>query len=148
MTGDTERGGQTEQLCIPEKIQSIIGKRAYSVDNVGMSDSQVRIYDEFVLKIQPQSAETNNEAEIARWVGNKIPIPTIIEYCVANSISYTLMTKIKGDMLCSAEYLEQPKKLIRLVAQGLKKLWKFDVKDCPYQTSRLNERLKIAEYNV
>lgn len=67
-----------EQLCIPEKIQSIVGTKAYLVDNVGMSDSQVRIYDEFVLKIQPQSAETNNEAEIARWVGNKIPIPTII----------------------------------------------------------------------
>ena len=137
-----------EQLCIHEKIQSIVGTKAYLVDNVGMSDSQVRIYDEFVLKIQPQSAETNNEAEIARWVGNKIPIPTIIEYCVVNDISYTLMTKIDGKMLCSAEYLEQPKRLIKLVAQGLKKLWEIDVKACPYQTSRLNERLKIAEYNV
>ena len=112
-----------EQLCIPEKIQSIVGTKAYSVDNVGMSDSQVRIYDEFVLKIQPQSTETNNGVEIARWVGNKLPIPTIIEYCVVNGISYTLMTKIDGKMLCSAEYLEQPKRLIKRVAQGLKKLW-------------------------
>lgn len=137
-----------EQLYIPEKIKSIVGTKAYSLDNVGMSDSQVRIYDEFVLKIQPQSTETNNEAEIARWVGNKIPIPTIIEYCVVNGISYTLMTKIDGEMLCSAEYLEQPKRLIKLVAQGIKRLWEIDVKACPYQTSRLSERLKIAEYNV
>lgn len=35
-----------------------------------------------------------------------------------------------------------------LAAQGLKKLWEIDVKACPYQTSRLNERLKIAEYTV
>ncbi|MGN0341668.1 MAG: phosphotransferase [Roseburia sp.] len=91
---------------LPEDIQAIVGTKEYSLDHVGMSDSEVRIYDDFVLKIQPQSEETNNE------------------------------------------FLEQPEKLINLAAQGLKQLWKIDVKDCPYQTSRLHERLKMAEYNV
>lgn len=137
-----------KRLCLPEKIQAIVGTEKYLSDNVGMSDSEVRIYDEFVLKIQPQSIETNNAAAMTKWVGNQIPIPKILEYCVVNGISYTLMTKIDGEMLCSAKYLEQPKKLIKLAAQGLKQLWRIDVKQCPYRASRLNERLKIAEYNV
>lgn len=135
-------------LELPENIQAIVGTKEYSLDNVGMSDSEVRIYDKFVLKIQPQSEETNNESAIAKWIGNQIPIPTILEYCVVNGMSYTLMTKIDGKMLCSVEYLGQPEKLINLAAQGLKQLWKIDVKDCQYQASRLNERLKNAEYNV
>jgi len=137
-----------EHFNLPKDIQAIVGTKEYSLDSIGMSDSQVRIYDEFVLKIRPQSEETNNEVAIAKWVGNQIPIPTIIEHCVANGMAYTLMTKIDGEMLCSVEYLEQPKKLISLAAQGLKQLWEINVKDCPFQNSRLNERLKAAEYNV
>ena len=71
------------------------------------------------------------------------------EYSLDNvGMSYTLMTKIDGKMLCSVEYLEQPEKLINLAAQGLKQLWKIDVKDCPYQASRLNEQLKNAEKDL
>ena len=92
-------------LELPENIQAIVGGKEYSLDKVGMSDSEVRIYDNFVLKIRTQSEETNNEYAIAKWVGNQIPIPTILEYCVVNGMSYTLMAKIDGKMLCSIEYL-------------------------------------------
>ena len=36
-------------LELPENIQAIVGTKEYSLDNVGMSDSEVRIYDKFVL---------------------------------------------------------------------------------------------------
>lgn len=133
---------------LPKDIRAIVGSQEYSLNNVGMSDSEVRIYDNYVLKIQPQNEETDNEYVIAKWIGNQIPIPSILVYCVVEGMAYTLMTKIDGKMLCSMEYFEQPEKLINLVAQGLKKLWKIDVKECPYKTSRLDERLKAAEYNV
>ena len=38
--------------------------------------------------------------------------------------------------------------MIKIVTTGLKMLWKIDVNECPYITSRLDERLKVAEYNV
>ena len=135
-------------LDLPEDIQAIVGTKEYSLNNVGMSESEVRIYDDYVLKIQPQNEETDNGYAITKWLGEQIPIPSIPIYSVVNGMSYTLMTKIDGKMLCSMEYLEQPEKLIKLAAQGLKQLWRIDVKACPYQTSRLNERLKMAEYNV
>ena len=48
------------KLGIPEEIQRIIGKETYSLDKVGMSGSEVRIYDNHVLKIEPQNEETDN----------------------------------------------------------------------------------------
>ena len=56
-------------LDLPEDIQAIVGAKEYSLNNVGMSESGVRIYDDYVLKIQPQSEETDNEYAITKWVG-------------------------------------------------------------------------------
>ena len=133
---------------LPVEIQNYVNILEYDVNDVGMSDSEVRIYDKYVLKIQPKSDETDNEHLMARWLEHKIPIPTILSYSTQDDLAYTLMTKMDGDMLCSQDNLAAPQRLIKAVAQGLKMLWKIDVRECPYSTSRLDERLKAAEYNV
>ena len=46
---------------LPEVIQKAVGTEKYTVDKIGESTSEVRIYDNYVLKIQPQSPETENE---------------------------------------------------------------------------------------
>lgn len=133
---------------IPNDIQKIVGTKPYELNDVGMSDSEVRIYDEYVLKIQPCSHETDNEYAMAKWIGKQIRIPEIFVYSVINDIAYTLMSKVDGQMLCEDSYLQHPEKLIKIAADGLKQLWQIDIKGCPYYTSRLSERLKAAEYNV
>ena len=54
------------KLGIPGEIQRIIGKETYSLDKVGMSGSEVRIYDNHVLKIEPQNEETDNAYAITK----------------------------------------------------------------------------------
>ena len=44
---------------LPEVIQKAVGTEKYTVDKIGESTSEVRIYDNYVLKIQPQSPETD-----------------------------------------------------------------------------------------
>ena len=136
------------KLEVPEEIQLIVGPEEYSLNNAGMSDAEVRIYDNYVLKIQPQDDETDNEYEMTRWLDHQVPIPAILAYSVENGVAYTLMSRIEGKMLCAREYLEKPEQLIRLAARGLKYLWEIDVTECPHQNSRLAKRLKAAEYNV
>lgn len=51
-------------------------------------------------------------------------------------------------MLCDEEYLTNPDKLVEFVAMGLKQLWQVDVSNCLYKTSRIEERLKMARWNV
>lgn len=133
---------------IPENIKNIIGGQEYGTDQIGESNSEVRIYQQYVLKIQPHSMETDNEYEIVSWLNQQLPLPSIPVYTIENNIAYTLMSRIRGKMLCETGYLKQPELVIDLAAKGLKMMWETDVSNCPCQTSRLTERLKAAEFNV
>lgn len=178
-------------MNLPTKIESILGGLPYQVNDVGMSGSEVRIYDDYVLKIQPQTVETDNEFAMSRWCEeyaaskqceepatsrqhedhaaskqcdkyamtkqcdaqsmaqcSSIKIPKILAYEVKEGTAYTLMTKAQGVMLCDEYYLTHAKETIRIMAEALKNLWTIDVSDCPYTTSRLENRLKVARYNV
>lgn len=133
---------------LPETIQRIVGTEKYTVDKIGESGSEVRIYDRFVLKIQPRSPETDNEYQIANRLSGCLPVPSIPVYEIHNGLAYTLMTKVEGKMLCDMDYLKTPELVIDIAARGLKMLWETDVSECPCSVSRLSSRLKAAEYNV
>lgn len=133
---------------LPDEINRLVKAKEYKINDIGMSDSEVRIYDDYVLKIHPCSDETDNEYAVVKWLAGKVQIPAIPAYCVKNGVAFTLMSKIEGKMLSSNEYIENSDLVIQLVAQGLKQLWKTDVKQSPCQISKLSERLKAAEYNV
>ena len=133
---------------LPEAIQKAVGAEKYTVDKIGESGSEVRIYEHYVLKIQPQSPETDNEYQIAKLLKGCLPVPSIPVYEIHNGLAYTLMTKAEGKMLCDMDYLKTPELLIDIAARGLKMLWETDVNDCPCNVSRLSNRLKAAEYNV
>ena len=133
---------------LPEAIRKAVGTEKYTVDKIGESGSEVRIYDNYVLKIQLQSPETDNEYQFVRWINGRLPVPSIPAYEIHNGLAYTLMTKAEGKMLCDIDLLQTPELVIELAAKGLKMLWETDVHDCPCSVSRLSNRLKAAEYNV
>jgi len=136
-------------IFIPDLIKEAVGADDYVENKVGMSGATVLIYPNHVLKIQERTVETDNENHIVSWVDGHIPVPKISVYLVEkDNTAYTLMEKVKGKMLCSEEYLSNSEKLIKLVAEGIKMLWSIDVSECPYKTSRLEERLRQARYNV
>ena len=133
---------------LPSAIRKAVGTEEYKLDKIGESGSEVRIYDRYVLKIRPQSPETDNEYQIAEWLSGHLPVPSIPVYEIHNGLAYTLMTKAEGKMLCDMDYLHMPELLIDIAARGLKMLWETDVSDCACSVSRLTNRLKAAEYNV
>lgn len=135
-------------LYIPKKIKDIIGDQEYTQNDIGMSGSKVLMFPKYVLKIQQQTPETENEKDIIAWLDGRLPVPQIPAYYVENQTAYTLMSRITGKMLCDEEYLNDPTRLIKLVAEGLKLLWSVDVSDCPCGVSPLDERLKAARWNV
>lgn len=135
-------------IYIPEKIKNIVGEQEYFENGIGMSDSKVLVYPEYVLKIQKQSIETDNEKDIAEWLNPRIPVPKMLEYYIEEGNAYTLMTKINGTMLCDEEYLNNSTLLVKLVAKALKLLWSIDVSSCPFKVSRLEDRLIEAKRNI
>jgi len=132
---------------IPENIKKIISNEKYETDSIGMSDSNVLCFENYVLKIEKEREESNNEHHMMKWLNGKLPVPEVIAFEKVNGINYLLMSKIDGEMACSEKYLNNPQKLINLLADGLKMLWSIDISSCPYN-SRLDIKLKRAEYRV
>ncbi len=111
-------------MDIPNKIKEIIGDKSYSIDKSGMSGSQVICFDDMVLKIENQGEESDNEYRMMKWLQNKLPVPQIIHFENKDGLNYILMSRIRGKMACSLDLLENPNNLVKLLAEGLKMLWK------------------------
>lgn len=131
----------------PHKIKELIGDRPYSIDTVGMSDSQVIFFADMVLKIAQQQEESDNEHMMMTWLAGKLPVPRVLCYEKENGVSYLLMSRLKGRIACSEELLANPKHLLKLLADGLRMLWDVDAGTCPYHNS-LDNKLRQAEIRV
>lgn len=134
-------------MYLPSKICEIIKDMPYSVDEIGMSNSQVICFDDMVLKIEKQQEESDNEHIMMTWLADKLPVPKVLCSVKENGINYLLMSCIKGKMLCSKEILVNPKHLVKLLAEGLRMLWSVDISRCPCNNS-IDNKLRLAEIRV
>lgn len=136
-----------ENIWLPENIEAAVRNRPYRRSDVGMSGSEVFMFDDMVLKIQRHSAETDNEFEVIKWLDGRLPAPKIIEYTIEEDTAYCLMSKVPGTMLCGDIYMNNPKLLIDTAVRALRMLWAVDISDCPCR-AMLDTKLEAAEYNV
>lgn len=134
-------------MNLPEQIKNIIADKSYTLDEIGMSDSQVLLFDDMVLKIQPDSAEAENEVAIMRWLDGKLPVPRVISHAAEGRRSYLLMSKVTGTMTCDLSLINTPDRLADVLAEGIKHLWSVDISHCPCDAS-LERHLAAAEHNV
>ena len=137
----------TEIIKLPSKIAILLNEKSYAVDNIGLSASTVRIYDDCVLKIQPFSAETDNEYKLLQFFSQRDLSPRVIAREVVDGVDFLLMEKCRGAMLCDAKFLREPRKLIEIATSVLHTLWKIDISTCPVDMT-LATKLRQAEYNV
>ncbi|WP_195999628.1 APH(3') family aminoglycoside O-phosphotransferase [Clostridium sp. 1001271B_151109_B4] len=132
---------------IPIEIKKIIEGKAFNIDTVGLSDSQVFCFDDMVLKIQKNDDEAINEIKITNWLSGNHIVPKVLCTHIEDKKCYLLMSKVKGKMSCDTEFLRNPEKLAELLAEGLKILWSINLKGCPCDSS-IDKKLKMAEERV
>ena len=113
---------------------------SYKLDDVGMSDSKIMLFDEMVLKITPVSRSSDNEIKLLRWLDGKLPVPKIIEAVTEDGHNYLLMSRISGEMA-------HVNLNVKALANALKMLWEIDISDCPC-SNVVSEKLIQAKYNV
>lgn len=135
------------EIFIPDSINKLISDKNGTYDEIGMSSSTVITYDDCVLKIEDYRDIQDETVKMMRWLDCKIPVPKVITYEVVDGKSYLLMSRIDGKMSCDEYYLEHPKELLALLAQGLKMLWRVDISDCP-RCRDIDAELKEAKYRV
>ena len=134
-------------MNLPERIKKMIGERTYTLDDIGMSDSKVLLFDDMVLKIRPEDTEAQTEREMMRWMRDRLPVPQILCQEVEGGYSFLLMSRVSGKMSCDLAFINEPERLVDILVDGLKMLWSMDISDCPVDAS-LDRHLAAAEYNV
>lgn len=134
-------------MKLPESISRLIAGKQYSIDDVGMSGSQIMVFDNAVLKIVKCRKENDNTVQMMRWLEGRIPVPRVICYEHDAEYQYLLMSKLTGKMSCDEYYLEHPQELLTLLAEAMKMLWTVDVTDCPRKRD-IDAELAEAKYRV
>lgn len=134
-------------MGFPKTIRKFIGNRPYSIDQTGMSGSRVLRFEDMVLKIEAQGEEPDNERRMMAWLAGRLPVPQLLCFEQADGFNYLLMSRLRGEMCCAPDLLAQPEQLVRLLAEGLRMLWRVDTSDCPYVNS-VDNKLRLARESV
>ena len=135
------------EMKLPENIKKLIAGKDYKTDDIGMSKASVKVYDDCVLKIANKSKHNDETIEVMKWMEEKIPVPKILCYESDDEFQYLLMSRIPGVMSCGEQYLNNPPKLAKMLADAMKLLWSVDVSDCP-RNRTIDIELKEARYRV
>lgn len=134
---------------IPGEIRKITGDRPFRTDETGMSDSEVILFEDMVLKVQAadRMGEAANEYRMMQWLRGKLPVPEVIACEEEGGKNWLLMTRLPGKMLCDEMYMKNPELLLDILAESLRMLWRVDISDCPC-VNDLDRKLQMARYNV
>ena len=63
-------------ICVPDSIQKLINGKPYEADGIGLSGSQILLFDDMVLKIVKYRPENEETVAVMRWLEGKLPVPT------------------------------------------------------------------------
>lgn len=135
-------------LRLPPEMAKHTAGKAFALDRTGCSGSAVAIFADFVLKSEPVSEESENHLAMLRWLDGKLPAPRVLETTVLDGFRWTRMTRISGEMACAAPYRADPHRLVRILADAMRRLWTVDIADCPVDQqprSKLSRARKIVE---
>ena len=126
-----------------DKATETVGKSKASLYMFDMPNAA----DSMVLKAETVSESSMREHEALIWLDGRVPVPKVVGHHVSDGMSYLLMSKVKGRMLCDPSILSNRRRLLKSVVAALRTLWSVDVSACPLD-SGLDRDLEIAAYNV
>ena len=132
---------------LPESIRKFTEGKSFETNDFGKSGSLVRVYDDFVLKIEKECPKIARMVEVMRWLEGKLPVPKILATEVKDGYRCLLMSKVQGRMACDEYCMNRPEELTTLLAEALRMLWSIDISDCP-KTFDLSAELAEAKYRV
>lgn len=132
---------------LPASIARLTENLPFTTDSTGMSGSEIRLYPDFVLKIEKSSDQAHGLAEMLRFLEGRLPAPKLLACEEMNGFQYLLMSRIPGKMSCSEDLMDRSDDLLRLIAEGLRMLWQVDITDCPRYLGP-EPMLKRARYYI
>lgn len=103
---------------IPAAIQALLPQHPGEENRIGHSGAQVVMYEDCVLKVQPDTGNAANEGIMLRFLKGRLPVPEVLAEAVQGGMRYLLMTRLRGRMLCDEAFLDNQPLLARRMADA------------------------------
>lgn len=132
---------------IPAAIQALLPQHPGEENRIGLSGAQVVMYEDCVLKVQPDTGNAANEGIMLRFLKGRLPVPDVLAEAVQGGMRYLLMTRLRGRMLCDEAFLDNQPLLARRMAEAAEMLWNVDIAGCPCSYV-LDDVLQKAEADI
>ncbi len=132
---------------LPPSIRSLLPETDYTLDQIGRSHSQIFLFPDRVLKIQPLGTIQRNEAAMLSWLEDKLNVPRVLACEEMGEVQYLLLSRLIEPMACDQVWLERPHALVEALAGALNTFWGADPAGCP-SVITLEEKLAQARQNV
>ena len=122
---------------LPKELENILVEYSWEDNTFGYSGTSVfklsSNKDLLYLKVNQPNSVFNLEREktILEWLNGKLPVPSVIHFCVHNNMEFLLLSEIKGDNSHIFEEEDNKRINIQILAEGLKAIHAIHVKDCP-----------------
>lgn len=140
-----------DKYTFPSIVQQHVKDMVLKKNTIGHSKASIFCFSnhgkELYLKIEKKNPEFEHEQKMMEWLKNKLPVPKIVVTCNCDGYDYLLMTKAVGKMACSEQLLNDPRTLVMLLAEGIKKLQIVDISDCPFDC-KLEYKLNIVRERI
>ena len=132
---------------IPAAIQALLPQHPGEENRIGHSGAQVVMYEDCVLKVQPDTGNAANEGIMLRFLKGRLPVPEVLAEAVQGGMRYLLMTRLRGRMLSDETFLDNQPLLARRMADAAEMLWNVDIAGCPCSYV-LDDVLQKAEADI
>lgn len=123
---------------LSNKVLDFIENAELEEISIGCSNSQVfKIKKEdniYFLKVADKGILTS-EYEKLKWLDCKLNVPKIVLYDLENDIEYLITEGLKGEMLCSNYFKNNPMIGIKVIANAFKHIYSLDINNCPFDSS-------------
>ena len=139
---------------IPTELETLIKDYAVHPVTIGCSDASVFYLHapakpSFYLKTVLAGFEVTFRPEVERldWLKDRLPVPQVVYYRQNEAGKYLLLSEIAGLMACDDFFKARPLMMVKLLAEGLKKLHSLYISQCPFD-SRMNSQLEAARQRM
>lgn len=139
-------------VCLVPELEKKLEGSVVTQIKEGCSNSAVwRIEGNLTahLKIAPKDLQEGLESEkdALLWLFGKVPVPEVLYYSESETEEYLLCSTLPGLPCSHPEMLKNPELIVRIMAQGLRRIHSLPVSACPLNQS-LDIKLKMAERRV
>lgn len=135
---------------LPEEISVFLQDSHLSEIGIGCSNSQVVRIEKtdkiYFLKIAKKGLLTT-EYNALNWLAGKLPVPKIVIFTQTDEAEYLVTEEIKGDMLCSNYYLDNPDLALTILVDAFNSIYNVAINDCPLNVSN-DYKLALVRNNV